>query len=83
VALIGCYYVNMQLNGLSNYSLCKHDIFCYKYFMSEKKMFATRISPAILKELKHLSIDAEKPIFDLTEEAIKDLLKKYKKNGKD
>jgi Ribbon-helix-helix domain len=51
--------------------------------MREKKMFATRISPAILKELKHLSIDAEKPIFDLTEEAIKDLLKKYKKNGKD
>lgn len=45
--------------------------------MSEKKMFATRIDPAVLKELKHLSIDAEKPISDLTEEAIRDLLKKY------
>jgi len=55
--------------------------FCYKNFMSEKKMFATRIDPAILKELKHLGIDAEKPISDLTEEAIRDLLKKYEKKG--
>jgi mRNA-degrading endonuclease RelE of RelBE toxin-antitoxin system len=47
--------------------------------MSEKKMFATRIDPTILKELKHLSIDAEKPISDLTEEAILNLLKKYEK----
>ena len=51
--------------------------------MSEKKMFATRIDPAILKELKHLSIDAEKPISDLTEEAIQDLLKKYEKSVKE
>ena len=50
--------------------------------MSEKKMFATRINPAFLKKLKHLSIDVEKPISDLTEEAIKDLLKKYEKKGK-
>ena len=47
--------------------------------MNEKKMFATRIDPAVLKELKHLSVDAEKPISDLTEEAIRDLLKKYEK----
>jgi hypothetical protein len=50
--------------------------------MSEKKMFATRINPAILKELKHLSIDVEKPISDLTEEAIRALLKKYEKKPK-
>lgn len=49
--------------------------------MSEKKMFATRIDPAILKELKHLGIDAEKPISDLTEEAIRDLLKKYERKA--
>ena len=55
--------------------------FCYEPFMNEKKMFATRINPAVLKELKHLSIDADKPISDLTEEAIKDLLKKYEKKG--
>ena len=45
-------------------------------------MFSTRIIPVILKELKHLSIDAEKPISDLTEEAIRDLLKKYEKKSK-
>jgi len=56
--------------------------FCYKNLMSEKKMFATRINPAILKELKHLSIDVEKPISDLTEEAIRALLKKYEKKPK-
>jgi len=50
--------------------------------MNEKKMFATRIDPAVLKELKHLSVDAEKPISDLTEEAIRDLLKKYDKKNK-
>ena len=56
--------------------------FCYEHFMNEKKMFTTRIDPAISKELKHLSIDAETPISDLTEENIKDLLKKYEKKDK-
>jgi hypothetical protein len=45
-------------------------------------MFATRIDPAILKALKHLCIDVEKPIPDLTQEAFRDLLKKYKTNDK-
>jgi hypothetical protein len=48
----------------------------------DNKMFSTRINPVILKELKHLSIDVEKPISDLTEEAIRDLLKKYEKKPK-
>ena len=56
--------------------------FCYECSMNEKKMFSTRIDPTMLKELKHLSIDAEKPISDLTEEAIQDLLKKYEKKAK-
>jgi len=47
--------------------------------MTDKKMFATRINPKVLKQLKHLSVDAEKPISDLVEEAVKDLFKKYKK----
>ncbi len=34
------------------------------------------------EELKHLSVDAEKPISALLEEAIQDLLKKYEKKGK-
>ncbi|MDH4206762.1 MAG: ribbon-helix-helix domain-containing protein [Desulfobacteraceae bacterium] len=45
-------------------------------------MFATRIDPSILKDLKHLSIDAEKPISDLTQEAVRDILNKYEKKDK-
>ena len=45
-------------------------------------MFSTRIDPDLLKELKHLSVDSEKSLSDLTEEAIKALLDKYKKNKK-
>ncbi|MCD6265272.1 MAG: hypothetical protein J7K02_04810 [Deltaproteobacteria bacterium] len=50
--------------------------------MAEKKMFATRIDANTLKKLKHLSVDAEKTVYDLVEEAIQDLLKKYEKKGK-
>ena len=46
--------------------------------MADKKMFATRIDNDILKKLKHLSVDTEAPISKLLEEAIQDLLKKYK-----
>jgi predicted transcriptional regulator len=45
--------------------------------MNEKKMFATRIDPDILKKVKHLSIDLEVSISALTEEALRDLLEKY------
>jgi len=47
-----------------------------------KKIFAIRINPTILKELKHLGLDAGKPISDLIEKAIRDLLKKYEKKHK-
>ena len=50
--------------------------------MSDKKMFATRIDKDILKRIKHLSVDAEKPISDLVEDALKDLLRKYEKQSK-
>ena len=51
--------------------------------MAEKKMFATRIDADILKQLKHLSVDTEKSIGSLFEEAVKELLKKYdEKKGK-
>lgn len=50
--------------------------------MNDQKMFSTRISNRLQKELKHLSVDTEKSISKLTEEAIEDLLTKYKKKGK-
>lgn len=40
-------------------------------------MFATRVESRIFKALKHLSVDTEKNISDLVEEAIEDLLDKY------
>lgn len=43
-------------------------------------MFATRVDSDVLKALKHLSVDTELPISALLEEAVKDLLKKYKKD---
>ena len=45
-------------------------------------MFSTRIDPAVLKALKHLSIYAEKPCPDLTQEAVRDILNKYEKTDK-
>jgi len=45
--------------------------------MYSKKMFATRINNELLKKLKHLSVDTERSISDLTEEAIQDLVEKH------
>ena len=46
----------------------------------EKKMFSTLINNDLLKEFKKFAIDLERPINDILEEAMKDLLKKYEKN---
>jgi predicted transcriptional regulator len=47
--------------------------------MSQKKTFSTRIDEERLKALKHLAVDLDKSLGVLLEEAIEDLLKKYKK----
>jgi hypothetical protein len=47
--------------------------------MSKKKTFSTSIDEDRIKELKHLSVDAEKSLGKLLEEAIEDICKKYKK----
>ncbi len=41
-------------------------------------MFSTRVNAELIKELKHLSVDLEKPISELVEEALTELIKKYK-----
>ncbi len=43
----------------------------------KKKMFSTQIRNDLLKEFKKLAIDLERPINDVLEEAMKDLLTKY------
>ena len=47
--------------------------------MSKKKTFSTRIDEDKLKALKHLAVDLDKSLGTLLEEAIADLLKKYKR----
>ncbi len=45
----------------------------------KREVFSTRIDPDLLNKLRHLSVDERKPMNALLEEAIKDILKKYKK----
>ena len=48
----------------------------------EKKMLSTLLRNELLKEFKKLAIDLERPVNDLLEEAMGDLLKKYEKKPK-
>ena len=50
--------------------------------MADQKMFSTRIDVKLRKDIKLLSVKIEKSISQLTEEAFKDLLKKYEKKNK-
>jgi len=47
-----------------------------------RKPLSTRIENDLQKEVKKLAIDLEKPLNNLLEEAIRDLLKKHEKKGK-
>ncbi len=46
---------------------------------TEKKMFTTRLDRETIKELKILAAYQEKSVNQLLEEAIRDLLKKYRR----
>ena len=50
--------------------------------MGQKKTFSTRIDEDRLKALKHLAVDLDKSLGVLLEEAIADLLNKYKRKKK-
>lgn len=49
--------------------------------MGDKKVLSTRIDQDRIKELKHLAVDVDKSLGALLEEAIEDLVKKYKEKG--
>ncbi|MBN1930409.1 MAG: ribbon-helix-helix domain-containing protein [Desulfobacterales bacterium] len=51
--------------------------------MEKKKVFSTRLNEDRIKELKHLSVDTDKSLGSLLEEAIQDLIKKYEKEMKE
>ncbi len=48
--------------------------------MARKKIFSTRIDVERLKQLKHLAVDTDKSLGNLLEEAIKDIVEKYKQS---
>jgi predicted transcriptional regulator len=48
-----------------------------------RKPLSTKIENDLQKEIKKLAIDEERPLNDLLEEAIRDLLKKYDKQPKE
>ena len=47
--------------------------------MGQKKVFSTSIDLNCIKALKHLAVDTDKSLGRLLEEAIRDLVEKYKK----
>ena len=43
----------------------------------DRKPFSTKVDRSLLKEVRHLSVELERPLNDLLEEAMRDLLHKY------
>jgi hypothetical protein len=54
----------------------------YETPMKDRRPFTTSLETTLLKEIKKLAIDLDRPVNDLLEEAMKWLLKKYKKKPK-
>jgi hypothetical protein len=48
----------------------------------DKKPFTTSLNEKLLKEIKKLAIDLDKPVNDLLEEGMEYLLKKYERERK-
>ena len=50
--------------------------------MGKKKVFSTSIDLDCIKALKHLAVDTDKSLGRLLEEAIRDIVEKYKQEQK-
>lgn len=48
----------------------------------DRKAYGLRLNQSLMKELKYLGVDYDRNLNDLVEEAIRDLLKKYKRKTK-
>ena len=46
---------------------------------SGKKTYGLSLDLALMKEVKHLAVDEDRNVNDVLEEAMRDLLKKFKK----
>jgi len=47
-----------------------------------RKQYGLRLEAQLMKEVEHLSVDEEKWLNELVEEALRDLLKKYREKKK-
>jgi hypothetical protein len=45
---------------------------------ARKKTYGLRLDHALMKELAHLAVDEDKWVNEMMDEAVRDLLKKYK-----
>jgi hypothetical protein len=50
--------------------------------LKQRQQFGLRLDPQLMREIKHLSVDEQKQLNELTEEALRDLLKKYREKAK-
>jgi hypothetical protein len=48
----------------------------------DRKPYGLRLDQALMREIKHLAVDHDRAINDLVEEALQDMLKKYKDRRK-
>ena len=47
-----------------------------------RKQYGLRLDPQLMREIEHLSVDERKWVNELTEEALRDLFKKYREKSK-
>jgi len=47
-----------------------------------RESYSVRLKPELVRQLKHLAVDERKPVSQLIEEGIEELLRKYSKKSK-
>jgi hypothetical protein len=50
--------------------------------LKQRKQYGLRLDPQLMREIEHLSVDQQKYLNELTEEAFRDLLKKYREKSR-
>ena len=50
--------------------------------LKQRQQFGLRLDPQLMREIKHLAVDEQKQLNELAEEALRDLLKKYREKTK-
>ena len=47
-----------------------------------RRQYGLRLDPQLMREVAHISVDEDKQLNELVEEALRDLVKKYRDKGK-